>query len=40
MKQKHPLQISMYLIIELCGADTEGYRNSAEFRRVEMVREF
>lgn len=39
MKQKLSIQISTYLIIELCGADVEGYRNSTEFRRIETLRE-
>lgn len=39
MKQKLSIQISTYLIIEPCGADIEGYRNSTEFKRIETLRE-
>lgn len=38
-KQEHPIPMCMYLIIELCGADAEEYRHSAEFRSVDIVRE-
>lgn len=38
-KQKHPVQMCTYLIIELCGADAEEYRHSAKFRSIDIVRE-